>query len=354
MAPVSLRRLALAGMVALLVAAAPLAQAPEPAQDDTPEHLGLFENDDPSKRLMAIVNYNLEALLPRATAGDPQAQYTLGFMYNNGEGVLQDDLEAVAWYHRAAEQRHMDAQFELGLMYGSGRGVPKDDVEVYKWLNLAASSLTLPRIPSTYRVHRNRIVRNRDRVAARLTSELRIEGQKRAREWSEAHPPPERPAPSPPSPHPLVGLSKTQIRERLGRSFQELLYSWHYKTPEGEVGIYFDTNERVVRLFPPDVDLNDLPSLVDRDTPLPTQLPGMPPHFLGDLGDVDPLSLVGLTMDEVTVRVGQPSRNLGTTWRYSTRGGWVTLVFEGTGANRRQVVAQVRTPQGVFPRRYRQ
>ena len=37
MAPSSLRRLALAGMVALLMGGAPLAQTPEPAQDDSIE-----------------------------------------------------------------------------------------------------------------------------------------------------------------------------------------------------------------------------------------------------------------------------------------------------------------------------
>ncbi len=32
-------------------------------------------------------------------------------MYNNGEGVLEDDREVVAWYRRAAEQRLLsDAQ----------------------------------------------------------------------------------------------------------------------------------------------------------------------------------------------------------------------------------------------------
>ena len=62
------------------------------------------------------------------------------------------------------------------------------------------------------------------------------------------------------------------------------------------------------------------------------------------MDDVDPRTLVGLTMDEVTVRFGQPSTNLGSRWGYSTRGGLVTLVFEGTGANG-QVVAEVQTPQ---------
>ena len=80
----SLSRLALAGMVALLLGAAPLAQAPEPAQDDS-----------------------IEALRSRANAGDADAQFSLGYMYETGEGVPQDAVEAVAWYRRAAEQGGM-------------------------------------------------------------------------------------------------------------------------------------------------------------------------------------------------------------------------------------------------------
>ena len=39
-----------------------------------------------------------------AEQGEASAQYNLGFMYNNGEGVPQDDKTAVKWYTLAAEQ----------------------------------------------------------------------------------------------------------------------------------------------------------------------------------------------------------------------------------------------------------
>ena len=79
MAPSSLRRLALAGMVALLMGGAPLAQTPEPAQDDS-----------------------IEAVRTRANAGDAEAQRTLGTMYEFGLGVPQDFVEAEAWYRLVA------------------------------------------------------------------------------------------------------------------------------------------------------------------------------------------------------------------------------------------------------------
>ena len=53
-------------------------------------------------------------------------------MYDNGEGVPQDDAEAVRWYRLAADQGLR--QFNLGR-----RGeVLKDEVEAVKWYRLAA------------------------------------------------------------------------------------------------------------------------------------------------------------------------------------------------------------------------
>jgi len=52
-----------------------------------------------------------------ADTGDAAAQNRLGLIYQNGEGVSQDDAEAIRWYLKAAEQGHADAQNNLGLMY---------------------------------------------------------------------------------------------------------------------------------------------------------------------------------------------------------------------------------------------
>ena len=66
------------------------------------------------------------------------AQYHLGVMYANGEGVPEDDAEAVKWFRMAAEQGYADAQFILGLKYSTGEGVPEDDAEAVKWYRRAA------------------------------------------------------------------------------------------------------------------------------------------------------------------------------------------------------------------------
>ena len=49
-----------------------------------------------------------------AEQGLAMAQYNLGVMYAKGEGVTQDNEQAVAWYRKAAEQGEAIAQNNLG------------------------------------------------------------------------------------------------------------------------------------------------------------------------------------------------------------------------------------------------
>ena len=56
----------------------------------------------------------------------------------NGEGVPEDDAEAVRWFRLAAEQQHASAQFRLGYLYSRGRGVSEDDAEAVRWYQVAA------------------------------------------------------------------------------------------------------------------------------------------------------------------------------------------------------------------------
>ena len=74
-----------------------------------------------------------------AEQGHAGAQFSLGFMYDNGEGVPEDDRQAAFWYRKAAEQGEAYAQSNLGRMYAFGKGVPEDDVRAYAWVNLAAA-----------------------------------------------------------------------------------------------------------------------------------------------------------------------------------------------------------------------
>jgi len=74
----------------------------------------------------------------KAEQGDAYAQYILGWMYKDGQGVLQDYKEAVKWYTKSAEQGDAYAQYNLGLMYKDGQGVLQDYKEAVKWYTKSA------------------------------------------------------------------------------------------------------------------------------------------------------------------------------------------------------------------------
>jgi uncharacterized protein len=111
----------------------------------------------------------------RAGRGDARAQAALGFMYANGRGVPQNQVEAAIWYRRAADQGNPTAQYMLGLLYDKGMGVPQNDIEAYKWLNLAVAGAN----PG----ERFYWVRIRDAVASKLTRLELADAQWLALEW---------------------------------------------------------------------------------------------------------------------------------------------------------------------------
>ena len=73
-----------------------------------------------------------------AEQGVAEAQFNLGLMYYNGQGVRQDYAEAVRWYRQAAEQGNAEAQNNLGTMYAIGQGVRQDYAEAVRWYRKAA------------------------------------------------------------------------------------------------------------------------------------------------------------------------------------------------------------------------
>ena len=84
-----------------------------------------------------------------AERGDADAQFSLGFRYDNGLGVPQDAAQAVVWYRKAAEQGNAGAQFALGAMYATGQGTPQDYQQAYAWSSVA----DLGHMNRSYRPH---------------------------------------------------------------------------------------------------------------------------------------------------------------------------------------------------------
>lgn len=77
---------------------------------------------------------------PLAEQGDVNMQLLIGSIYDLGQGVPQDDAEAVKWYERAAAQGSAKGQYQLGAVYARSPQV-KDPVQGYKWLTIAARTL---------------------------------------------------------------------------------------------------------------------------------------------------------------------------------------------------------------------
>jgi len=164
---------------------------PEVLLSDPPEGqydiwVGSYQPGEYISGTLSISEYDAEAetpeidsLLADAEAGVAAAQFNLGVMYDTGEGVPENDAEAVRWYRLAAEQRDAGAQLYLGVMYALGQGVPQDPVLAHMWFNLAAS-----RSDGTVR---EESVNARDKIADMLTSDQLGEAQRLAREWDAAH-----------------------------------------------------------------------------------------------------------------------------------------------------------------------
>ena len=79
-------------------------------------------------------------LVEKAVQGDASAQFALGVMYVNGEGVRQDYVKAREWYEKAAAQGNARAQLALGVMYVNGYGVRQDNVKAREWFGKACDN----------------------------------------------------------------------------------------------------------------------------------------------------------------------------------------------------------------------
>ena len=72
-----------------------------------------------------------------AEHGNADAQYNLGFMYENGIGLKKSDYWAFLWTNKAAQLGQTNAQFALGNMYRTGAGIVKDSKQTVKWFKEA-------------------------------------------------------------------------------------------------------------------------------------------------------------------------------------------------------------------------
>jgi hypothetical protein len=88
----------------------------------------------------------LNIWLPKAQAGDPEAQNYVGEIYEKGLGSEPDYEMAYLWYKKAAQQGFSKAQMNLGFLYEKGLGVPKNKAKALE-LYHQSSKLNELKIP---------------------------------------------------------------------------------------------------------------------------------------------------------------------------------------------------------------
>ena len=108
---------------------------------------------------------------PLAEQGDARAQFYLGMLYENGDGVSEDFGKAREWYQKSAAQGDANAQFYLGLMSAFGRGGSLDLIQAHMWYSLAAGN------------GHARAALHRNDLAKEMKPAQIAEAQKRMKEW---------------------------------------------------------------------------------------------------------------------------------------------------------------------------
>jgi TPR repeat protein len=70
---------------------------------------------------------------------DSLAQFRTGYLYERGNGVVQDYKEAMRLYLLSAAQGNDVAEFRIGYLYEKGLGVVPDDAQAMQWYEKAAA-----------------------------------------------------------------------------------------------------------------------------------------------------------------------------------------------------------------------
>ncbi len=68
-----------------------------------------------------------------AELGNAEAQYNLGYCYQEGVEVPKNDSIANTWLLKSAKQGWLNAQFKIAYSYAVGRGTTKNDGQAFYW-----------------------------------------------------------------------------------------------------------------------------------------------------------------------------------------------------------------------------
>jgi TPR repeat protein len=88
----------------------------------SPSHAGPLEDGVEAVQIHEF-DEALRLLRPLAEGGNAVAQFNLGFLYQYGHGVPQNNTDAANWYRRSSQQGFGEGQLGLGFspLQGAGR-----------------------------------------------------------------------------------------------------------------------------------------------------------------------------------------------------------------------------------------
>ena len=84
---------------------------------------------------MPAMAVDVATLTQQAENGDKNAQAKLADYYDD----KQDYQQAFNWYQKSANQGYATAQYNLGVMYRDGQGVRQDYQQAFNWYQKSAN-----------------------------------------------------------------------------------------------------------------------------------------------------------------------------------------------------------------------
>ena len=93
---------------------------------------------DPQSPAHASGSDVLRELIALANGGDGVAQLAVAKMYHVGPNGRPDLHQAIRWYRVAADHGEAEAEFQLGMIYLNGQGVTECEETALRWLGRAA------------------------------------------------------------------------------------------------------------------------------------------------------------------------------------------------------------------------
>ena len=115
-----------------------------------------------------------------ATYGHPAAQFALGDMQLEGQGLRQNAEQGLRWLMTAARKRHAPAEAKLGDLYWKGEIVKRDRTRALMWYLLAQATTRPADSPEIY----DRL----DQMLADASEAEKLEAEARATVWADQYP----------------------------------------------------------------------------------------------------------------------------------------------------------------------